>query len=365
MMLKVLFSCLLFSTLLHAKTPPLEDMIAQMIIIGFDGVKEGDKWVDQIAKDIKREKIGGVFLTDKNIQNAAQLKKLNEYLKAQAPKELPLIVAVEHEGGDKTVFEAKKGFSEIPSAYELFKNKDISETEHLYQKLSSDLAKSGINVNFAPVLDLQPKKDVYESTKLQRSYSSYEEIVTTYAMLFINALYAEGVMPVVKYFPTAGANLWNNFSSEEDVTNTWRFEQLKPYYDLIAFGKMDAVLMSHVMHKEIDPKNPTLFSKLVIQGLLRDKMHFDGVVFADNLRTNSIANGVDFKQRVIRSIDAGADILVFTNYFSDSASMPFTVHKIITDAIKSGELSVERIALSYERIVSFKQKLSKRGSHVN
>ncbi|WP_041958340.1 glycoside hydrolase family 3 N-terminal domain-containing protein [Sulfurospirillum arsenophilum] len=364
-MLKFLLTCLLFASFLHAKTPPLEDMIAQMIIIGFDGTKEGDKWVDQIAKDIKREKIGGVFLMDKNIQNPVQLKKLNEYLKAQAPKDLPLIVAVEHEGGEKSLFEAKKGFSEVPSAYELFKNKDIAEAEQLYQKLSHDLAKSGINVNFAPVLDLQPKKDVYENAKLQRSYSSYEEIVTTYAMLFINALHAEGVTPVVKYFPTAGANLWNNFSSEEDVTSTWRFEQLKPYYDLIAYGKMDAVLMSHAMHKEIDSNNPTLFSKLVIQGLLRDKMHFEGVVFTDNLRTHSIASSVDFKQRVIRSIDAGADILVFTNYFADNASMTFTINKIITDAIKSGELSTERIALSYERIVSFKQKLSKRGSHVN
>lgn len=365
-MLKLLFSCLfVFSTLVHAKTPSLEEMIAQMVIIGFDGTKEGDKWVDQIAKDIKREKIGGVFLSEKNIQNIAQLKKLNEYLKSNAPKELPLIVAVEHEGGDKSIFDAKKGFTEVASAYELAKNKDIVETEALYQKLSTELSKSGVNVNFAPVLDLQPKKDIYESSKLQRSYSSYEEIVTTYAMLFINALYAEGVMPVVKYFPTAGANLWNNFSSEEDVTKTWRFEQLKPYYDLIAFGKMDAVLMSHVMQKEIDPKNPTLFSKLVIQGLLRDKMHFEGVVFADNLRTNSIASSVDFKQRVIRSIDAGADILVFTNYFADNASMPFTINKIITDAIKNGELKEERIALSYERIVKFKQKLSKRGSHVN
>lgn len=364
-MLKILLSCLLFSLLLHAKTPSLEEMIAQMIVIGFEGTKEGDKWVDQIAKDIKREKVGGVLLTDKNIQNPTQLKKLNDYLKAEAPKGLPLIVAVEHEGGDTTVLSTKKGFSEVPSAAKLFKTKDIAEAEELYKKLSSDLFKSGINVNFAPVLDLQPKQDTLEHSKVQRSYSSYEEIVTTYAMLLINALHAEGVMPVVKYFPTAGANLWNNFSSEEDVTNTWRFEQLKPYYDLIAFGKMDAVLMSHVMQKEIDPKNPVIFSKLVIQSLLRDKMHFEGVVFADNLRTNSLPSSSDFKQRIIRSIDAGADILIFPNYFSENASTPLTVQKIITDAIKSGELTQERIALSYERIDHFKQKLLKRGSHVN
>ena len=364
-MLKILFSCLFFSLFLHAKTPSLEEMIAQMIVIGFEGTKEGDKWVDQIAKDIKREKVGGILLTDKNIQNPTQLKKLNEYLKAEAPKGLPLIVAAEHEGGEGSIVNAKKGFSEVPSAAKVFKTKDIAEAEELYKKLSMDLSKSGVNVNFAPVLDLQPKHNTLESNKFQRSYSSYEEIVTTYAMLFINALHEEGVMPVVKYFPTAGANLWNNFSTEEDVTHSWRFEQLKPYYDLIAFGKMDAVLISHVLQKEIDPKNPVIFSKLVIQSLLRDKMHFEGVVFADNLRTNSVSNSLDFKQRIIRSIDAGADILIFPNYFSENASTPLTVQKIITDAIKNGELTQERIALSYERIDRFKQKLLKRGSHVN
>jgi len=365
MMFRLLLSCFFFSTLMYAKTPSLEEMIAQMIVIGFEGVKEGDKWVDQIAKDIKREKIGGILLTDKNIQNPAQLKKLNDYLKAEAPKGLPLIVAVEQEGGENSILSAKKGFSEVPSAARLFKTKDIAEAEDLYKKLSSDLTKAGINVDLAPVLDLQPKRDNLDSPKVQRSYSSYEEIVTTYAMLLINALHADGVTPVVKYFPTAGANLWNNFSSEEDVTNTWHFEQLKPYYDLIAFGKMDAVLISHIMQKEIDPKNPALFSKLLIQGLLRDKMHFEGVVFADNFRTSSISSSIDFKQRIIRSIDAGVDIIIMPNYFSENASTPLTIQKIITDAIKNGELSEERIAISYERINLFKQKLLKRGSHVN
>ena len=56
-------------------------MIAQMIFMGFDGTKEGDKWVEQIAKDIKREKVGGIFLVEKNIQNITQRKKHNEYLK--------------------------------------------------------------------------------------------------------------------------------------------------------------------------------------------------------------------------------------------------------------------------------------------
>lgn len=69
----LLFSCS------YAKTPSLEEMIAQMIVIGFDGEKEGDKWVEQIAKDIRRQKIGGVILSQKNIQTISQLKKLTDY----------------------------------------------------------------------------------------------------------------------------------------------------------------------------------------------------------------------------------------------------------------------------------------------
>ncbi len=363
-MIRFLLIPFLLVSLLFAKTPSLEEMIAQMIVIGFDGTKEGEKWVEQIAKDIKREKVGGVILADKNIQNSTQLKKLTDYLKAQAPQSLPLIVSVEYEGDDPSLFSVKKGYTHIYPAHLMATTKDMSEAAQLYQSISDELEKSGINVNFAPVLDLQAKS-VTSEDQIKRSYSAYEEIVTTYALLFVDAMYAHNIVPVAKYFPSAGTNLGDDFSHEADITASWRFEQLKPYYDLIAYHKLDAVVMSHAMQKELDENNPALFSKLMIQNLLRDKMHFEGVVFADHLRTNSFPSGVDFKQRIIKTIQAGADILVFTNYFADNASMPFTVQKIITDAIRSGEISKEQIERSYARIVSFKQKLSKRGSHVN
>jgi beta-N-acetylhexosaminidase len=362
-MIKLFLSIVLcFNFTLYAKNPPLEDMIAQMIVIGFDGAKEGDKWVEQVAKDIKRGKVGGVVLDDKNIQSPSQLKKLTEYFKFQSP--LVLIVA-EQEGGENSPFSAKKGFQEFPSSHDMAKSKDIEEGALIYKNMSEELAKSGINVNFAPVLDLTPKSN-FESAKFKRSFSSFEEITTTYATLFIHALNRVNVAPVLKYFPTAGANLWDGFSAEVDVTKNWRFEQLKPYYDLIAFEKPDAVLMSHVLQQELDNKNPALFSSSIIQKLLRDKMHFEGVVFANNFRAGSISSHVDFKQRVIRAVNAGVDILVFSNYFADSASTPFTVQKILLDGIKNGEIKQEQIVLSYGRIVKFKQKLSKkRVNHVN
>lgn len=366
MIIKFIFSLILcLHVTLYAKNPPLEDMISQMIVIGFDGQKESDKWVEQIAKDIKRAKIGGVILVDKNIQNPTQLKKLTEYLKAQNPA-LSLLVVTEQEGGENSAFSSKKGFIGFPSSYDMAKSKDIEESALMYKSMGLELFKSGINVNFGPVLDLHNKANVGDDAKFKRSYSPFEEIVTTYATLFINALRDASVISVVKYFPVSGANLWDGFSSEVDVTGSWKFEQLKPYYDLIAFEKLDAVLMSHVIHKELDERYPAVLSSNVIQKLLREKMHFEGVVFADNLRSGSLSNHFDFKQRVIRAVEGGADILVFSNYFADNASMPFTVQKILMDAIKNGEIKEERIALSYERILKLKYKLSKkRVNHVN
>ena len=359
-MKQLLLLFLLFNSV-YAKTPTLDEMIAQMIVIGFDGQKEGDKWVEQITKDVKREKIGGIILGDKNIQSPQQLKKLTHYLQTQAPQKLPLLIIAEEEGGDNSLLDSKKGFESLPSANDMVKNYDIYEAEKKYMKRSAELSRAGINVNFAPVLDLHPK----EGTKISRSYSSYEELVTTYAMLFVQSLKEHSVVATIKYFPTAGSNLWDDFSTQVDVSNQWRFEQLKPYYDLIASKNVQAVLMSHVIQKELDKTHPALFSPLIIEGLLRGKMHFDGVVFVDNLRTNSLPQSIDFKGRIIRSIQAGADVLVFTNYFADNASIPFTVTKIIQDAVRSGELTKERIALSYERIEKLKSTLAQRPSHVD
>lgn len=348
---------ILLSFTVYAKTPSLDEMLSQMIVIGFEGVKEGDKWVDQVARDIGRQKISGVYLSEKNVQNPEQLKKLTHYLKTkETRKKFPLLVIVEEEGGKGSLLDASKGFAAFPSAYDMAKFHDIEEAEKRYLERAQELANAGINVNFAPVLELQ-----IENVKTSpRSYSAHEEIVTTYALLFIDALRMKHIVPVVKYFPMAGKHLENDFSTKVNVTQQFSLKQLKPYYDLINFGKIQSVLMSHALNQELDAQNPAIFSSFIIQTLLREKMHFEGVVFAHNLRTPSIDTTIEFKKRIIRSIQAGADILVFGTYFSENASVHLSVTKIIEDAIKQGELSIERIERSYERIERLKQTLVER-----
>lgn len=328
-----------------------------MIVIGFEGVKEGDKWVDQVARDIGRQKISGVYVSEKNIQNPEQLRKLTHYLKTkETRKKLPLFIVVEEEGGNESILDASKGFMHLPAALEMAKLYDIEEAHNQYKKRAQELAQGGINVNFAPVLELQD-----ENAKINpRSYSVHEEIVTTYASLFIDAMRTKSIIPVVKYFPMAGKNLEDHFSTKANVTQHFSLNQLKPYYDLITYGKAQAILISHALNETLDPQNPALFSSFIIQNLLREKMHFEGIVFAHNLRSASIDTSLDLKKRVVRSIQAGADVLVFGTYFAENASAHFTVTKIIMDAVKHGELSLERIESSYKRIETVKQTLVER-----
>ena len=86
-------------------------------------------------------------------------------------------------------------------------------------------------------------------------------------------------------------------------------------------------------------------------------MGFDGVVFAEHLRKSSISNSVSLKDRVIKSINAGADVLVFDNYFADNASMPHAIYQIIYDAVKNKTISEKRILDSYLRIEKLKKTL--------
>lgn len=346
-----------FSFYLYAKTPLLEEMLSQMIVIGFEGTKEGDKWVDQVARDIERQKISGIYLGEKNVQSPEQLKKLTHYLKTKEKrKKFPLLVIIEEEGGKASFLDTSKGFAYLPSAYDMAKFHDIEEAEKHYLERAQELANAGINVNFAPVLELQ-----LENEKMYpRSYSAHEEIATTYALLFINALRVKHIIPVVKYFPMAGKHLENNFSTKVNVTQQFSLKQLKPYYDVINSGNMQGILISHAFNEALDTQNPAIFSFFVIQTLLREKMHFEGVVFAHNLRTPSIDTTIEFKKRIIRSIQAGADILVFGTYFSENISVHLSVTKIIEDAIKQGELSIERIERSYKRIEKLKQTLVER-----
>jgi beta-N-acetylhexosaminidase len=325
-----------------AKETTLDSMISQMILVGFSGESKEDKWVTQITNDIKNDKISGVLILSKNIKDTKQLKDLTTYLQDANNGKYPLFIAIEEEGGSVQTL----GFSEYIDANILSKTKSLQEANRQYETLSKELSIHGINLNFAPVLDL-----MFDNN---RSYSDKEEIAISYASEFIDAMHKYNVLNAIKYFPGLGIQ-----ESLDDVSNTWDYKQLKPYFYFINAASVDMIMVGHIKLNIFDENYVASMSSKIVTEVLRKKLGFDGVVISQDLLDKSFLQKYQLEKSIIKAIQSGVDILVFSSYFYDNSNIPKIVYDTIHSAIKRGDLSEEMISSSYQRVIKLKNKLLK------
>lgn len=338
-MIKILL--IFFFTCNYLFAISIDNMIGQMLLVGVGGSKVSDKWVKVLRDDIKNGRVGGVVFFKNNVHSKKELKKLTGFLN---PKELKLkpFIAINQEGG-----EFSNLFANYPSAYEVANKLDLNEASKMYEGLVSELKEYGFNLNFAPVVDLNKNPNSSKIGAKNRSYSAYEEIVISYASEFIKALDEKNIISVIKHFPGYG-------SSSSD---TWDYNELKPYYYFIKYNKVDAIMVGHIYLSQFDKIYPATLSNIIIQGILRDKMKFNGVVFSDDMQKKELLKKYTLKESVIRAINAGVNVLVFSSYFTKKSSVINDVSKIIKEAVKNGEIKKENIIDSYNRIVKLKERL--------
>jgi beta-N-acetylhexosaminidase len=169
-----------------------------------------------------------------------------------------------------------------------------------------------------------------------------------------------GVVSVLKHFPGHGSSKDDTHLGIADVTNTWNENELYPYKTLIDSGEVDAIMTAHIVNKKLDAAgNPGTLSKKVIDSLLRRQFHFNGVVFSDDMQMHAITKHYGLEEAIKLSINAGVDILTFSNNISGSQERTVDkVHEIIKKFVQNGTISHERIDESYNRIMSLKQQLN-------
>ena len=347
----------LICSFLFAKSPSLDEMIGQMIMVGVGRSKPADKWVKQLKTDISKGRVGGVILFGNNIENPKKLKKLTTFLSSVKTKQ-PLFIAIDQEGGEVQRLNKKKGFNSYPSAFEVSRNKTLLESYEIYKKMADELKRYGFNINFAPVVDLNINPNSPAIGKKKRSYSAAEEIVIAYSREFIGAQRDANIISVLKHFPGHGSALYDSHKRITDVSKTWQYKELKPYYDFIRHKKIDAVMVGHINLKIFDNIYPASLSQKMIKGLLREQLGFDGVVFSDDMNMRAISDTYGFKQSVILAINAGVDVLVYSSYFTEKASVVKEVREIIKEAIKNGKIKKEEIEDSYMRIIRLKNDIN-------
>ncbi len=356
----------------------LNKMIGQMIMTGFhgDGVGENAEGFAAIENQVKSGHVGGIILFDvdvsglvaqgmtipeakkhifsSNIKNMDQVKQLTTHLQSIAPE--PLLVAVDQEGGNIQRLKPEHGFAPIPSAKELGTG-DAETTYKIAYDLGMRLADLGINVDFAPVLDVDVNPESPAIGALARSFSSDPAIVTEHGRAFAAGLNDAGIISSDKHFPGHGSAGGDSHNGLTDVSKTWQPYELEPYKKLLKDASPCAtVMVAHVVNQNIDtlPASP---SAKTIQ-MIRD-MGFGGVIVSDDMDMGAIVEQFGFEEAIEKALNTGNDILIFGNNLSYDKNKGEKVHKTIRKLVREGKVKKSRIKESYKRIMEMKKCLEK------
>lgn len=254
----------------------------------------------------------------------------------------------------------KHGFSPAVSQRELAQ-RGVTATREQAAQTARTLSQLGINLNLAPVVDLDVNPESPAIGALDRSFSADTQVVSEHARAVIEGHHARGVLTAVKHFPGHGSAVADSHRGFVDVSSTWSEAELEPYRALIGDGMVDMVMTAHVFNRTIDPEWPATLSPSTITGLLRQRLGFDGVVIADDMQMGAVAEHYGLETALRQAIVAGVDIITFANnnprvYEPDIAPQAIN---IIAKLVEDGTISETRIDQSVARIQALKQRLSR------
>ncbi len=337
----------------------LKIKISQMLIFGIgDAQKVLEE--DSLLEAYSNTHLGGIILFEKNISK----KRSKNHLKAlineiQSVSKIPSFVAIDEEGGKVNRLKPMYGFHVTRSAKYLGEINNLDST-YFYAKKTSDLLKEiGVNVNFAPVVDLalNTSNFIYNA---ERSFGKDSDRVFFHARNVVNAHRENDIVTVLKHFPGHGSSATDTHKEFTDVSSSWIVEELFPYHKMMIEDKVDAIMTSHVVNSKIDDSMlPATLSERSINKLLRGFMDYKGVVFSDDMQMGAITKNFGLKESIIYAINAGVDVLIFSNnqLYKDQVK-PDEVISIIEDGVRNGEISLLSINESFKRIHNLKKKIN-------
>lgn len=338
----------------------LDDDIGEMLLVGFRGQSVDS--THHIWRDLSTYKVGSVILFDydaptskrgRNIKDAAQLKELCGALRRANPE---VLIGVDQEGGYVSRLAPRHGFSAVPSAKRLAAMGDDSLRRYA-SLTASMLAGVGINLNFAPVADVDINPQCPVIGGIERSFSADAAAVQHCCRLWVEEQTAVGVIGCLKHFPGHGSATGDTHKGLVDVSGTWQRRELEPYRD-IPEGTM--VMTAHVVNRQLDPSGLPASLSPRITSLLRDTLHFQGVIVTDDLAMGAVAGRYSLEQTVRLAIEAGADLLCLSNNGGtyDAELVPKVV-RVIKRMVADGTVSERRIHESAVRMRQLKATASR------
>ena len=322
-------ACTPASTQVHA---------AAVLVVGMPGVTRSQ---DPLARRLTDLGVGGVFVSESNISSAAQLTGLLEDLHERS--ERPLLVAADQESGRVASLADLLGAG--PSPRELARTRTPDEVRHIAATLGTRLGRLGIDLDLAPVVDLDdgPVSGVIGD----RSFSADPSVAAGYGLAFSAGLADAGVIPTVKHFPGHGRSATDTHRSSALVTTSiraLRTTDLLPFQQAIDAGA-PVIMVNHLRYSALDPALPASLAPETY-ALLRE-MGFRGVVITDSLGMGAVNTTWDFPEAAVMAVAAGADAVLATDGTHAEA-----MREALVDAVADGTLPASRLAEAAARMAA-------------
>ncbi len=260
---------------------------------------------------LKNPLVGGLILFSRNIESAQQVRKLTNDIKQINPD---ILIAVDQEGG--RVQRLVNGFSALPALEKFGRlaEKDLQKAKSFCRDVGELMAievqSVGCDISFAPVLDLG-----FPSSRVigDRAFALKPEIVVELGGAYIDGMNSGGMQATGKHFPGHGSV---EADSHHEIPFDTREEKVIRDLDLVPFkalsNQLGAIMPAHVIYESVDDK-PAGFSEKWLQGILRNELGFNGVIFSDDLSMKGAETAGSFAERAIAALDAGCDMVLVCN----------------------------------------------------
>jgi beta-N-acetylhexosaminidase len=318
--------------------------LGQLFLFGFEGLEPNP----HILRMIREYGIGGVILFSRNIRDPRQTARLIQSL--HEPSETPLFIGIDEEGG--RVSRLCAPFTAYPGNRAVGLSGSPELAYDFGQALAEELLAVGINLDFAPVLDVdtRPENPVIGT----RAFGDDPEQVAALGCALIRGLQENGVLACGKHFPGHGDTALDSHHDLPRVPHgAARLRQIEmvPFARAIA-ASVETLMTAHVVYTGIDADRPATLSPRLIQRLLREELGFNGVVFSDDLEMKAVAAPWGVEQSCVLALQAGVDVLTICH---DPVQQEKGLRAVMR-AVEEGEVSRERIEGSLGRILDLKRR---------
>lgn len=325
----------------------IDEKIGQMIMISTNYTSFNQNLDDQLD-DIKP---GGVILFSQNIKSEEQLIKFIADLQDNVT--IPLFIGVDEEGGRVERFNsiAESPLSQLPSMLDLGNTLDSQLSYQVGQAIASELSYYGVNLNFAPVLDIYSNSN--NTVIGNRAFGTTSSQVIKMALPLARGLKSNNIIPVIKHFPGHGDTSEDSHVELPVVRknlNELKELELQPFQAAINSGVDDAIMVAHIAYPEITGSMvPATLSSLIITDILREDMQFDGVIFTDSIIMKALSTNYTMSEIAVLGVNAGIDVFIAQN-------KGLELFNAIKTGVETGKIEEETIDNAVKRVLKLKYK---------